>query len=278
MENDIVIPVGKSLIQHGYFNDRIYLMKIHPEDAEIVKKRIFYLQNMYHYTKIVMKIPQSLENFFSIPNAIEEARIPGFYQGTNDALFISLFFTPERHHDNANDLIQKNLTSLHERTSPSRKNKSETIIIRRANPRDVSQLCTLYQSVFKTYPFPIHEPSYLKKLMDEGVQFFVGETSGKIIAAGSCEIDFFSSSVEMSDLAVNSVFTGLGISKKLLSCMEQHMIEDKIKTAYTICRSEPLSVNRLFAGAKYQFGGTLIKNTNICGNFENMNVWYKKLL
>lgn len=59
--------------------------------------------------------------------------------------------------------------------------------------------------------------------------------------------------------------------------METYMKENQVKTAFTICRAGPLQINRLFSGFGYQFGGTLIKNTNICGTFESMNIWYKSL-
>jgi hypothetical protein len=36
-------------------------------------------------------------------------------------------------------------------------------------------------------------------------------------------------------------------------------------------------MNATFAKAGYSFGGTLINNTNISGDIESMNVWYKNL-
>jgi len=36
-------------------------------------------------------------------------------------------------------------------------------------------------------------------------------------------------------------------------------------------------MNKTFAYAGYKYGGTLIRNTQICGELESMNVWYKQL-
>ncbi|WP_440950814.1 putative beta-lysine N-acetyltransferase [Methanosphaerula subterraneus] len=275
---DIVITLGKSLIQHGFFNDRIYLMKIHPDDAGIISQRITDLLTNYNYAKIVMKIPESLENLFKSAGTVQEARIPGFYQGNEDTLFLSQFIDTARAQDDAYDQIQKNIQISREKTSsPSLIIEPLEWTIRKATIDDISQICALYQRTFETYPFPIQEPDYLKKIMNGGVQFFVGETSDGIIAAGSCEIDRYASAVEMSDLAIDAAYKGLGLSKQLLSYQEQQMKEEGIKTTYTICRGEPLPVNRLFARAQYQYGGTLINNTNICGKIESMNVWYKTL-
>ena len=106
---DIVISLGKSLIQHGFFNDRIYLMKIHPDDAGIISQYITDLLTNYNYAKIVMKIPESLEDLFKSTVIVQEARIPGFYQGDEDALFLSRFIDTARALDDAYDQIQKNI-------------------------------------------------------------------------------------------------------------------------------------------------------------------------
>jgi DNA-binding XRE family transcriptional regulator len=70
---------------------------------------------------------------------------------------------------------------------------------------------------------------------------------------------------------------GKHLSTYLLMKMEEEMLEDSMKIAYTIARSLSYPVNSLFSRAGYAFGGTLVKNTNICGSFESMNVWYKTL-
>lgn len=278
METDFLVTIGKSLIQHGYYNNRIYLIQVHPDDIELILHRINYLQLVYSYEKIILKVPRSLERDFKTQDTRIEARIPGYYQGIEDALFLSRFFHIRRAEEDGFNKIQRNIhTCQNNLLPPVQKNYSQEIRIRKANTSDISELCALYKMVFETYPFPICEPYYLKKIMSSGVPFFVAETSNEVIGAGSCEIDAHASAVEMSDLAVNPKYRGYGISKMLLSFMEKHMKENHVKTAFTICRAEPLQINRLFAGFGYQHGGTLIKNTNICGKFESMNIWYKSL-
>jgi len=279
METDLIVPIGKSLIQHGYFNNRIYLIHFHPDDVEAIMKRINYLQLVFSYGKIILKIPRSFLRDFQTPDSRVEATIRGYYQGREDALFLSRFYDHNRAEEDAYGIIQKNLTSCQSQHLPSiQKNSSaEDFLIRKAEVSDIPDMCSLYRNVFETYPFPIHEPYYLKKIMSSGVPFFIAETAEKIIAAGSCETDTHASAVEMSDIAVDPKFRGKGISKRILSQMETYMKENQVKTAFTICRAGPLQINRLFSGFDYQFGGTLIKNTNICGRFESMNIWYKNL-
>lgn len=45
-----------------------------------------------------------------------------------------------------------------------------------------------------------------------------------------------------------------------------------MKTAFTVARALSCPINAVFAPA-----GTPTNNTNICGGFESMNVWYRSL-
>jgi len=59
--------------------------------------------------------------------------------------------------------------------------------------------------------------------------------------------------------------------------MEKEMRKREIKTAYTIARSTSYGMNSTFAKCGYSFKGRLIKNTQIGGDIEDMNVWSKAL-
>ncbi|NLV26296.1 MAG: putative beta-lysine N-acetyltransferase [Methanomicrobiales archaeon] len=277
METDLLVTVGKSLIQHGYYNNRIYLISLHPDDVGKVLDSISFLQLTCSYQKIILKVPRSLEKDFSTPDTCIEAQIPGYYQGIEDALFLSRFYDVTRSEDDAYDIIRQNIRTCQEREKSSVNKTSNGVVIREADISDIPLMCSLYQQVFETYPFPIHDPVHVQKTMNGGVPFFVGETKDGIVAAGSCEIDIYASAGEMSDIAVDTRYRGLGLSRFMLSFMEDKIKEKGVKTAYTICRAEPIQINRLFSGFDYEYGGTLVKNTNICGKCESMNIWYKKL-
>jgi putative beta-lysine N-acetyltransferase len=99
-----------------------------------------------------------------------------------------------------------------------------------------------------------------------------------IVAASSAEIDVDLRNVEMTDFATHPDHRGKHLSAYLLMKMEEEMRKEGIKIAYSIARSLSFPVNKLFARAGYAHGGTLVKNTNICGSFESMNVWHKPLV
>jgi len=59
--------------------------------------------------------------------------------------------------------------------------------------------------------------------------------------------------------------------------MENELKKFNIHKAYTIARANSYGMNITFAKANYTFAGKLTNNTNISGDIESMNVWYKKL-
>ena len=107
--------------------------------------------------------------------------------------------------------------------------------------------------------------------------FIVRTEDGRLAAASSAEIYREDENVEMTDFAVHQAFRGKNLSGLLLSRMEEEMRAAGMKTAFTIARAHSYPINATFARAGYAWGGTLVNNTNICGGFESMNVWYRAL-
>jgi putative beta-lysine N-acetyltransferase len=90
-------------------------------------------------------------------------------------------------------------------------------------------------------------------------------------------MDNESKNVEMTDFATLEGHQGKGVSAYLLQKMEQNMVSEGMKVSYTIARATSYPMNKVFSRAGYAYGGRLINNTNICGTYESMNVWYKAL-
>ncbi|MBD3226067.1 MAG: putative beta-lysine N-acetyltransferase, partial [Caldithrix sp.] len=149
--------------------------------------------------------------------------------------------------------------------------------IRKIGADDIEHLAEVYKAVFDTYPFPIHDPDYLKKTMQENIVYFGAFKDDRLVAASSCEMDESAGNVEMTDFATLPAFRGNALAVHLLTEMERAMQKRGIQTAYTIARALSAGMNITFAKMGYQFGGTLINNTNISGKIESMNVWYKPL-
>jgi putative beta-lysine N-acetyltransferase len=113
--------------------------------------------------------------------------------------------------------------------------------------------------------------------MLDHIVYFGIEIDKRFIALSSAEMDTVSKNVEMTDFATLPKFRGSNLSGLLLVAMEKEMRSRGIQTAYTIARAISPGINMTFAKAGYTYGGRLINNTNISGQIESMNVWYKSL-
>jgi len=277
MTADTITTFGSSVIQHGRLNDRIYLMKLSVPDAPSIVPALDDLAGEKGYSKIFAKVPAGIVVHFLAAGYRIEARVPGFFRGREDGMFLAKYFSPDRQKspDAAAGEVVADALSLvggHAAVRPA-----PSWEISEAGPDDAQALAALYGQVFTTYPFPISDPAYIRETMAESVRYFIVKDEGKIIAASSAEMDAVAMNVEMTDFAIHPAYRGRRISSGLLRHMEGAMEEAGMHTAYTIARAGYSPVNILFARGGYRFGGTLINNTSICGSFESMNVWYKSL-
>ena len=154
----------------------------------------------------------------------------------------------------------------------------EDCLCRLSSPAHCPQMAELYRQTFASYPFPIHDPEYLAKTMAKNV-LYAGIWKGKqLLALASAEIDHQNSNAELTDFATDPDWRGHGLANLLLQHLEEELRLFEIKTSYTIARATSYGMNICFAQNGYQFDGTLVKNTQIGGCLESMNVWHKSLV
>ncbi|GAF05281.1 putative beta-lysine N-acetyltransferase [Saccharicrinis fermentans DSM 9555 = JCM 21142] len=275
MNNDIIEEITEgSLIQHGKGNDRVYLMSLKGNPVLTIQK-IQQLASLNKYSKLFCKVPKSAAPVFFANGFLLEAFIPKFYSGKEDVFFVSKFLNADR----LLNIENKQLIGLNKLLvkQPTKKKIPKGYKARTLNTSDVQQITKIYQDVFTTYPFPIHEPDYIIKTMDENLQYYGVEYKGKLVALSAAEIDLDGKNAEMTDFATHFSHQGNNLSSVLLEAMEKTMKKQGIKTVYTIARLNSIPMNLTFLRFAYEYSGTLIKNTNIGGQIESMNVYYKHL-
>nr|WP_321454313.1 putative beta-lysine N-acetyltransferase [uncultured Carboxylicivirga sp.] len=225
------------------------------------------------------KVPKQVAPLFIADGYLLEGQIPHFYEGEHDVCFMAKFLSSDRIlHIEGNEL--KDLSALLQAKQSSRvvfKNQGTEYEVKRLGEHDIDEIVGIYQQVFKTYPFPIHNPDYIRQTMTEDVQYFGAVKRGVIGAVASSEIDFKGNNAEMTDFATQYEHRGKGLSTLLLSAMEKEMKEQGIYTLYTIARLKSVPMNKTFLRAGYRYSGTLVKNTNIAGTIESMNVYFKHI-
>ena len=271
--NDQVETIYGSLIQHGPHNNRIYVMQL---NAEATTHLIPILERMAvdrRYRKITAKIPASRWKEFSAAGYHREATVPRFFNGRADGLFVAKFFSPLRQRPGKR--IEG--PALPDRQENNLCPANAPISIVACRPSDADVLSRLYRQVFDSYPVPIDQAQYLKQAMRNNVAYFCIQVSQRIVAAASVEMNPVDQYGEMTDFATLTAYRGKGLAGKLLDRLHDKSRRQRLKTAYTIARSDSPGMNRVFEKNGYQFAGRLINNTQIGGCIRSMNVWYRRL-
>jgi putative beta-lysine N-acetyltransferase len=276
-EPDVIQTLAGAQIQHGPYNRRIYLMKLGEADPAELLPKMVKLCRKRDYTKIFAKVPVRHEQAFLALGFRAEARIPNFFSGTEDAVFLGLYLDPDRQNaPDAQQIEEVRLLSESKTPTPAPKPTGD-LLLRRCRPQDIPDMAPLYGQVFATYPFPIADPDFIAETMASHVVYFGVWDDGELVALSSAETDRDASNVEMTDFATLPEQRGNGYARMLLTRMEVAMRKEGICTAYTIARAISPGMNITFARQGYQFGGCLTNNTNICGKIESMNIWYRAL-
>lgn len=267
---DEIITVGSSLVQHGKHNDRAYILSFSENDGNATVDVVELLARKNGYTKIVAKVPETRRRLFEkssfvLEGSFETSRYERFY-------FMSKYLSDKR----------KNVANLPEiedvietaiKSEP--KQEADEYTIRPLTEEDIDSQIMIYKQVFKSYPFPIYYKDFIIKTMNENVNYYGVFDNGLMIATSSADIDEKSGCAEMTDFATLPEHRGKGFAPSLLSRMENDLMSKGITSFFTIARSVSYGMNKTFARCGYSYSGTLYNNTNINGDMESMNIWYK---
>jgi len=280
MQPDIIETFHGQTIQHGKFNDRIYLMKFNSDNREHLPTKLVEMASEKQYSKIFAKVPHSYSDAFLNAGFQSEATIPGFYNGCQTACLLGYYLNSNRHQPATaqvnEEVIEVCRIKQKENRPPAQ--LSDSMALQPCTSENISEMAQLYQKVFSSYPFPIDDPDYICQTMETHVDYFGIWQDGRLIALSSAEKDTELKNVEMTDFATLPEARGSSLAVILLAYMEQAMQAQHITTAYTIARAASFGMNVTFARQGYVLGGRLIQNTQIAGQFEDMNVWYKTLV
>ncbi|MGE4553132.1 MAG: putative beta-lysine N-acetyltransferase [Desulfovibrionaceae bacterium] len=278
---DRLARLGRSLVQHGPANDRVYLMKLDRADLPGIVGDMERLGRERGYGKLFARVPGEAAEAFAARGFVREARVPGLWRGRDAGCFMAKYRDPGR----ARPRDPERLAEVLRLADAKRRSGALPILpppgaaakVEPLRPDHADALAGLYASVFATYPFPIHDPAWLRRAMGEGTAFFGLFRQGRLAAAASAEVDAHWRCAEMTDFATAPELRGQGAAGRLLARMEREVARDGVLTAYTIARAASPGMNIVFARAGYRLGGTLPNNTQIAGRLESMNVWHKTL-
>jgi len=274
---DQIEMLDHALVHHGSFNERLYLLKFPQRGTSKLIRKLVGFAREKGYGKIIAKVPKGKLKKFLQQGFKMEACIPRFYLGHEDCCFVSLFLLESRAVVSASLFKKFQQIQNDYRTETTPFPEDDVIILRKLEADDIPDMVSLFRKTFTTYPFPIHDPGYLRETMRSHVEYFGVRRAGELIALASSEMDPRGLNVEMTDFATLPAHRGLGLGTVLLREMERAMTGKGMLTAYTIARAVSPGMNITFARLGYRYAGTLVNNTQISGGIESMNVWYRKL-
>jgi beta-lysine N6-acetyltransferase len=275
---DKLITIGNSIIQYGSYNKRIYLMHVEKEDLTPVLEWVSFKVQKQILSKVIGKISADCTDIFIKKGYRVEAKIPCYFNDGSTAFFMAAYYHDTKRKKEPQQELLCNVLSI----AKKKFNQNKTIAMdatwsfRIMQKEDVPRMSRLYRIVFPSYPFPIYDEGYLLQTMNEQVDYFGIFYKQDLIALSSIEKNTHAPNAEMTDFATLPVYQGKGLAAYLLYEMEKYSKDNyHFKTIYTIARAYSFGINTIFSKAGYTYGGTLTNNTNIHGQIESMNVWYK---
>ena len=81
-----------SIIQHGFYNDRVYLIKGRNDSFAELPQILKLIAEEKGYTKVLAKVPMQNIVPFIQAGYLMESFIPKFYHGSFDAFLLSFYF------------------------------------------------------------------------------------------------------------------------------------------------------------------------------------------
>lgn len=268
--------IGQSLVMHGRYSDRLYLVQLASEDAPTMARRLKALARRRRYTKICAKVPAGSAGEFMRGGFSVEARIERYFADGQDALFMARFCCRRRAADHRDAAHSKVLEAAMSKAGRPARECGGHFAVGACGPEDAEAMAQLYARSFGAYPYPIHQASYLRRMLLEGHGLYLGAWHGRQLAAvAGAEIDHANRNAEMTDFATSAAFRGRGLASLLLDRLEAAARQAGVRTFFTVARASVAGMNVPFARGGYRFGGRLVNNTHFADGFESMNVWHK---
>src|SRR5690554_1294676 len=250
---DKLETIGQSVVQHGKYNDRIYLLDLNPKDIPKIFGTFNSLLKENKYAKIIAKVPEKYKHVFYEKGFFEEANVPNFYNGNEKMLFLAKYHKHERKIDKEKHKAEKVLKAANKKQVVKYIKFDNNFSYKVLDESYTEQMIKIYKKVFTTYPFPIFNGDYILETMNDNIIYFGVFKKNELIAISSCEINYQKSYVEMTDFAVLEKYRGRKIPLYLLKQMEDYMKKKGIKKAYTMARALSYGMNIAFKKMGYEY-------------------------
>lgn len=275
LENNYYTMINGVNVYVDYYSSRLKVV----DNTEISKNKILDIINFArkeNLGKVIANCTVQMLKPYIGAGFIIEGYISGFLRG-EDAYFVSYYISETRSSSILVSEEDEILRKIYMKKNCLNRKTDIDLIIRNAGLEDIPQMIRLFTATFKTYPSPVFNSQYLKKVINNKVIFKVALHENKIISIASADMDILNLNAEITDCATYENFRGKGVLSCLVKELEQDLIAKGFYTAYSLSRASNPGINSVFNKLHYKYCGRLNNNCYICGSLEDMNIWAKKL-
>lgn len=273
--NVIDNDVCKANVYLDFHNSRVKLLDYCGQiESIILKLKKMAVSN--DLGKIICTVYVKDSNAFLSQGFKAEGQIDGYFKGET-ACCVSYFNHHERSISNfisKEDEIIMQSVQFKDKFIPA---NGSDIIPRTAGHEDAKKIAGVFGKVFDTYPTPVEDPDYIKKMIDSDVLFKVIEVNGRIVSVASADMNKGFLNAEITDCATLKDFRGKGFLSELIYSLELDLRSMGFITAFSLSRARSHGINFALSKHGYEYAGRQINNCNIMGRFEDMNLWVKRL-
>ncbi|WP_333859335.1 putative beta-lysine N-acetyltransferase [Clostridium sp.] len=258
-----------------YTNSRVKIIRFDNISIQIIRKIIFFASKEY-LGKIICNCNTDFFESFLKAGFQLEGKIEGYFKG-KDAYCMSYFIEDQRKlysNSDKEDLILRQSLNIKNTFIHDNNFKYH---IRNAVKSDSKEIAALFSYIFFTYPSPVFDEEYLKQTMNEKVLYKVAVDNGKIVSVASADMDKGNLNAEITDCATYPQYRSKGLLSNIIYSLESELKNMGFMTLYSLSRAIYPGINFVLSKHDYRFTGKLINNCNICGGFENMNIWVKNI-
>jgi putative beta-lysine N-acetyltransferase len=261
-----------------YFNKRLRVDD-YQGNVDSICRRVAEIAANHSFTKIFVKSREEHWFLFISKGYMLEGVYKAYFNGS-DAYCMAFYLDLNRRTSDywiQEDQILGQVLELPPK--PDRSPIPDNCILRSASADDAERLASLYGQVFQTYPTPMTNPAYIRKVTGEGegTVFYVVEEQHTLISAASAEINGTYRNAEITDCATLPANRSQGLMRLLIHALEDDLQERNIQSAYSLSRALSFGMNASLFQLGYRYYGRLTKNCDIYDKFEDMNLWVKRL-
>lgn len=265
-----------NLLYLDFTNSRLKILEYNALSKDIIDEILDYAKKE-NLGKVLVNCKKRDLDQFKKAGFVSEGTIDGFFKG-EDAHCLSFFIDEKRAQPLRKEETDKILEMSMDKSKIAQPGKlEEGYQLRDCNEEDIPQMTKIFKAVFNTYPTPVFDESYLKKMMKEKILFKAVFKSGKIISIASADVDRENLNAEITDCATYPEYRGQGLLTNLIYSLEYQLKEKGYYTLYSLSRATNIGINMSLKKHGYNYRGRLINNCDICGGFEDMNIWVKKI-